>query len=461
MKHRALALLTATLLAAGSTASAAQLPLHGVGTDEQGLPTLAPLLEDVTAAVVNISVASEQTDETRPLPQDPFFRRFFGERGPFPSGPRVNSGSGVIVDSENGYILTNNHVIRNRDTIAVTLNDGRKFDADVIGRDPATDIALLQIEADGLSEIPLGNSDDLRVGDFVIAIGNPFGLGQTVTSGIVSALGRSGINPSGYEDFIQTDASINPGNSGGALITLDGKLVGINTAILSPAGGNVGIGFAVPTAMARGVMDQLVEFGETRRGRLGVSIHDLTPELAEALEIDIVRGAVIRQVESGTAADAAGLAAGDVIAELDGEAITGASDLRQRIGLLRAGTEIALRVIRPDGELTVDAVLSEMPTAMVSEAADTSLAALAGAQFGELQSGMPGFEEVEGVAVHAVAPGSRAESLGLLEGDVVTALNHRPVSSLDELNERIEGAPGAIALTIWRDGDALFMVLPS
>ena len=211
MKQQAIAVLAASLLAVGSAASAAQLPLHDLGTEGQGIPSLAPLLEDATAAVVNISVKSGQTGETGPAFRDPLFRRFFDQPGPFPSRPRVNSGSGVIVDAENGYILTNDHVVRNRDTIAVTLSDGRKFDAEVVGRDPATDIALLQIEAEGLTDIPLGNSDELQVGDFVIAIGNPFGLGQTVTSGIVSALGRSGINPAGYEDFIQTDASINPG----------------------------------------------------------------------------------------------------------------------------------------------------------------------------------------------------------------------------------------------------------
>ena len=456
MKQQALALLAAALLAAGPAAAAAQAPIHGIYADERGIPTLAPLLANVTGAVVNISVTSERPNEA-----DPQFRKFFGQPGQTPSRPRVSGGSGVIVDAENGYILTNNHVVQNRDSIAVTLNDGRRFDVEVLGTDPASDIAVLKIDPDELTELPFGDSENLRVGDFVLAIGNPFGLGQTVTSGIVSALGRSGINPAGYEDFIQTDASINPGNSGGALVTLDGKLVGINTAILSLAGGNVGIGFAVPTSMARGVMDQLIEFGEVRRGRLGVMIQDLTPELAKALDLDIVNGAVVGQVEKGTAADEAGIAAGDVIAELNGETVNGASDLRQRIGMMRPGTEVELQIIRPDGMVSATAVLGEIPTDPIAESSNTSVAALSGAQFGELQSGTPGYDEVDGVSVRSVSQGSPAEQAGLREGDVVIAVNNAPIESLDGFYERIEAEPGVIALTVWREGSKLFMVLPS
>ena len=280
--------------------------------NDAGLPTLAPILEEVTPAVVNISVTTRSPMDTNPLYNDPFFRRFFDLPEMPPARPSLSAGSGVIVDADEGYVLTNHHVVENGEEIVVTLKDRRRFEAELVGSDPGTDIALLRIEPDNLTEIELGSSDSLRVGDFVVAIGNPFGLGQTVTSGIVSALGRSGLNVEGYEDFIQTDASINPGNSGGALITFDGRLVGINSAIISPGGGNVGIGFAVPIDMASAVMDQLVEFGEVRRGRLGVIIQDFTPDLAKALGADIDRGAIVTKVAPDSPAEAAGLQAGEI-----------------------------------------------------------------------------------------------------------------------------------------------------
>src|SRR5690348_2797945 len=235
--------------------------------------------------------------------QDPFFRRFFGL--PEQSRPQISAGSGVIVDAHNGFVLTNHHVVKDAEQIAVTLKDGRRLQGKLVGSDAATDIALLKVEGDNLKALPLGDSDALRVGDYVVAIGNPFGLGQTVTSGIVSALGRSGLNIEGYEDFIQTDASINPGNSGGALVNLKGELVGMNTAIVGPNGGNVGIGFAVPTSMISGVVEQLAQNGKVSRGRIGVAIQDLTPELAKNLGIEDTQraGAVISRVESGTPAD--------------------------------------------------------------------------------------------------------------------------------------------------------------
>src|SRR5689334_22309391 len=291
------------------------------------VPTLAPLLEQVTPAVVNIAVLSRSPERDNPMLQDPFFRRFFGL--PEQSRPQISAGSGVIVDARSGFVLTNHHVVKDAEQISVTLKDGRRLQGKLVGSDAATDIALLKVEGDNLKSLPLGDSDALRVGDYVMAIGNPFGLGQTVTSGIVSALGRTGLNIEGYEDFIQTDASINPGNSGGALVSLRGELIGINTAIIGPSGGNVGIGFAIPSNMARSVMAQLVKFGEVRRGRIGLTTQDLTAELAKSLAVPptLLRGAVVVEVVKGSPADKAGLRAGDVITAVNGRAVRGSPDL--------------------------------------------------------------------------------------------------------------------------------------
>jgi serine protease DegQ len=315
---------------------------------ERGVLTMAPLLEQVTPGVVNIAVRSQIERPANPLFDDPFFRRFFE----LPELPRqrdvLSAGSGVIVDAGRGYVLTNNHVVANAQEILVTLKDRRTYPARLVGADPETDIALLQIDAPDLAAIPLGDSDRLEVGDLVLAIGNPFGLGQTVTSGIVSALGRGGLGIEGYEDFIQTDASINPGNSGGALVDSRGELVGINTAILGPAGGNIGIGFAVPVNMARAVMAQLTEYGEVHRGQLGVAVQDLTPDLAHAMGLDLRGGAVVTQVAPRSAAAAAGLRAGDVIVEVNGSPIADAADLRNLVGVLPVGSDLAI-VLRRDG----------------------------------------------------------------------------------------------------------------
>lgn len=338
------------------SSSGAAVPLAGVG-DDRGIPSIAGMLEKATAAVVNVAVASHQSAVDNPLYRDPFFRRFFEMPPVMPRQQRMSAGSGVIVDAARGYILTNTHVVAGGDEITVTLKDRREMRAELVGMDPATDIALLQVRAERLTELPLGDSDQLRVGDFVVAIGNPFGLGQTVTSGIISALGRSGLKVEGYEDFIQTDAAINPGNSGGALVTFDGKLAGINTAIVTPAGGNVGIGFAVPANMAKAVMEQLIDYGEVRRGRLGVLIQDLTPELAEAFGAPVSGGAVVGGVERGAPAERAGLRQGDIIIEVNGRPVRSASDLRNRIGLLRIGARVSLIVVRDGHRRSVEATV--------------------------------------------------------------------------------------------------------
>lgn len=334
--------ISATMLPAASVQAA--LPAGAGGTT-----TIAPMLRQVTPAVVNISVLSRAPQSENPLLRDPFFRHFFNVPEQ-QARPQVSAGSGVIVDAAKGYVITNSHVVENAQEIAVTLKDRRRIKARLIGRDPATDIALLQIQADRLTALPWGDSDRLEVGDFVVAIGNPFGLGQTVTSGIVSALGRSGLKVEGYEDFIQTDASINPGNSGGALVNFDGRLIGINTAIIGPAGGSVGIGFAVPVSIVRSVIDQLIEHGEVHRGRLGVAIQDLTPDIAESLNLTDTEGALIAQVERGSPADQAGLRRGDLVTSVAGRPVRGATDLRNRVGLIRVGTPVDIDVLR-DGRV--------------------------------------------------------------------------------------------------------------
>jgi Do/DeqQ family serine protease len=313
----------------------------GAALPEPHKATVAPLVKAVTPGVVNIATRVIETIDN-PLLQDPQFRQLFGIPDEAIRRETRAAGSGVIVDAAKGFVLTNNHVVAKATQIEVTTKDNRRFPAELVGRDPETDIAVLKIKADRLTAVPLGDSDRLEVGDFVLAIGNPFGLGQTVTSGIVSALGRTGLGIEGYEDFIQTDASINPGNSGGALVTLDGRLVGINTAILSPKGGNVGIGFAVPINMVRRVMEQIVEHRQVRRGRIGIAVQDLTPDLAEALGSRRGEGAVIGSVEPNSPAARAGLAKGDIVTAVDGVPVKSAAQLRNAIGLTPVGREIGL-----------------------------------------------------------------------------------------------------------------------
>jgi serine protease DegQ len=445
------------ILALSLSAASAQLPLFGGNGHDK--PTLAPLLREVTPAVVSISVEGQVRAAPNPLFNDPFFERFFG---PLPQQPDMvpqrGAGSGVIIDADNGYVLTNNHVISGAARVTVRLSDNRQFEAEIIGSDEGTDIGLLKIDADNLTALELGDSDSLEVGDFVLAIGNPFGIGQTVTSGIVSALGRGGLSADGYEDFIQTDASINPGNSGGALIDLNGQLVGINSAIIAPSGGNVGIGFAVPSNMASGVMEQLLEFGEVRRGRLGVTISDLTPDLSEGLGLEIEHGAVVREVELNSPAEQAGLQPGDVIVEFDGDEVEGSSDLRNKVGLLRLGSKATIVYVREGRRETVETTIGRAPELAADNGG--TIDKLQGAEFRTLGPGDPQYGRLQGVLVARVDPGSRAYDNGLQPGDIITAVNNRwQVRNREELTEIIRQTRGTFALNVLRDNRRLFLVI--
>ena len=423
-----------------------------------GIPTLAPLLEKVTPAVVNISVATMVPQRHNPLFRDPFFRRFFDMPDDAPARRQQSAGSGVIVDAARGFVLSNHHVVARAESVMVTLKDNRRFEAEVLGSDPGTDIALLRIEADGLTALPIGDSDALEVGDFVIAIGNPFGLGQTVTSGIVSALGRSGINVEGYEDFIQTDASINPGNSGGALVNLHGELVGINTAIIGPSGGNVGIGFAVPVNIATAVTQQLAEHGEMQRGKIGVMIQDLTPDLAEALGLDVERGALVSRVESGSPAEAAGLHDGDVIVAVNGAKVEGSRDLRNSIGLVRVGEEIELDVEREQRRIRLNVRVGGKETGARIGAVDAP-PALQGAMLRDLEQGDSAYGRIEGVIAADVEPRSPAARNGIRPGDIIVAVNRRRVRNTEELESAFEQAGQVLALNIVRGNGQLYIVI--
>jgi len=335
--------------------------------DARGLPTLAPMLRQVMPAVVSITVLARIPAEDNPLYRDPYYRRFFGDQPP-PERRDLSAGSGVVIDADRGLVLTNEHVVRNAERIGVALADGRRLEARLVGTDPATDIALLNVSARGLVALPLGTSDALEIGDYVVAIGNPFGLGQTVTAGIVSALGRSGLGLEGYEDFIQTDAAINPGNSGGALVDIEGNLVGINTAIIGPAGGNVGIGFAIPADMVRAVADQLARFGRVRRGQLGVAVEDHPAAMPAGLQADTPSGAMVAGVVQGSAAAKAGLRRGDIIVAVDGRPVVSAAQLRARIGLVRVGETIEVELLRDGRRLTASArILEAAPVSPVGQ----------------------------------------------------------------------------------------------
>lgn len=437
----------------------AQAVLPAATGEGDALPSLAPMLERVSPAVVNIATHTRVRSQPNPLMDDPFFRRFFNvpeQRGPMPERRATSAGSGVIVDAAQGYVLTNAHVVRNADEIEVTLVDGRTVKAEMVGMDSQVDLAVLRVKADGMAQIEIADSTTLRVGDFVIAIGNPFGLGQTVTSGIVSALGRTGLRLDGYENFIQTDASINPGNSGGALVNLRGELVGINTAIIAPAGGNVGIGFAIPTEMATNVMGQLIEHGEVRRGVLGVSIQDLGPELAEAFDVKETRGVVITQVLEDSAAAEAGLQPGDIVTAVDGRPVARAADLRNRVGLSPVGEQIRLDILRDGRAMSVLAIIRE--TGGSSADGEAVSRYLKGARVRDLRDGEIDYAS-SGVLVEEVERNSAAWRAGLRSGDVIINANRRDIVNLDELRQAVPDKDAALLLRVNRAGGVFFVVI--
>ena len=423
-------------------------------TEGQSLPSLAPMVEKTRPAVVNIATTGHIDVQKHPLLNDPFFKRFFEGYGDIPQRKESKSlGSGVVIDADRGYIVTNHHVVEGAQEIAITMHNGHHFKAKLIGTDPEADVAVLQADIEGLHAIPFGDSDKLRVGDFAVAIGNPFGLGQTVTSGIVSALGRTGLGIEGYENFIQTDASINPGNSGGALVNLRGELIGINTAILAAGGGgNVGIGFAIPINMVRQIAEQLIEYGEVRRGMLGVIMQNLTPELSQAFGLDLHQGVVISQVIEDTAAEEAGLKVGDVVTSINGVPVKSASAMRNMVGLLRVGDEMSMTIIREGNRKTITAVIRDAKDLSVSGTRINQR--LAGATIEEKEKGGKTY-----LTVTEVQEGSAAWQAHLREGDIILSVNRRPVQSLEDLQKLVGDKDTQILLNIQRGRTALFVLI--
>jgi Do/DeqQ family serine protease len=451
MKRPELALAAVLLIATMAPPAPAAMPAT-VG--DTPVPSLSPIVKKVSPAVVNIATRGTIRDRgpQNPLLDDPFFRRFFDV--PPDSGPRErpfqSAGSGVIFDAKSGYIVTNAHVVENASEITVTLQDGRDLKAEVVGSDEPSDVAVLKVKSEGvLTQISLGDSAKVEVGDFVLAIGNPFGLQHTVTSGIISGLSRSGINPDGYEDFIQTDASINPGNSGGALVNLRGELIGINTAILSRSGGNIGIGFAIPVNMAHSVMDQLIKFGSVKRGQLGVSMYTVTPDIAHSLGLPNALGALVSQVIDGSPAAKAGIHTGDVITSVNGLPVKSNSELRNSIGLMRVGDKVEIGLLRDGKPLRVTAIIADTTATTQAAPVEAIHKNFEGATLADAP-------DSGGALVKSVEPGSAAAQSGLRNNDLIVGANRGRVTSLQQLRERAKGA-SVLVLEV-RRGNTIILI---
>ena len=460
----ALSPLTATAAETASSAATAQQ-----------MPSLAPMLEKVMPSVVSINVEGSTTVNTPRMPRN--FQQFFGDNSPFcqdgspfQSSPFCQGGgagddsqgggqqqkfmalgSGVIIDAAKGYVVTNNHVVDNASSIKVQLSDGRKFDAKVVGKDPRSDIALIQIQdPKNLTAIKIADSDALRVGDYTVAIGNPFGLGETVTSGIVSALGRSGLNAENYENFIQTDAAINRGNSGGALVNLNGELIGINTAILAPDGGNIGIGFAIPSNMVKNLTAQMVQYGQVKRGELGILGTELNSELAKAMKVDAQRGAFVSQVMPNSSAAKAGIKAGDVITSLNGKPISSFAALRAEVGSMPIGSKVTLGLLRDGKAVNVSLELQQSSQNQVDSS--TIFSGIEGAE-------MSNKDADKGVVVNNVKANSPAARIGLKKGDVIMGANQQPVKNIAELRKILDSKPSVLALNIQRGDTSIYLLM--